>query len=255
VSHEAYAELAAGYALDALEPEERGQFQAHVATGCPECQTALADHAETLVALVRELPQAPAPPEVKAALLRRIATTSPATSPARARSRRWWPALAATALASAAALLLYLGVQVGELRRELAALAEEASTLRAETARQRDLLALLGAPGTQAVALEGRPPSPAARGRMWWNGERRAGLFVASGLPPLPAGTTYQLWVISEGKPISAGTFAVDPRGEGALQVEPLPGALRAEVFAVTREPAGGRPAPSGEMYLAGKAT
>ena len=254
MSHEPYAELAAGYALDALEPEERERFRTHVA-GCPECQAALASYAETLVALSRELPRVTAPPEVKTALLRRIATAPPVIHPDRSRSRRRGPALWVASLAAAAALLLYLGLQVGALRRQLAGLAEEAATLRAETARQRGLLALLGAPGTQAVALEGRSPSPAARGRIWWNGDRRAGFFLASGLPALPAGMTYQLWVISEGRPTSAGTFAVDPRGEGWLRVEPLPGVIRAEVFAVTLEPAGGRPAPSGEMYLAGKAT
>jgi anti-sigma-K factor RskA len=255
MSHEAYADLAAGYALDALEPEERAQFQAHVATGCPECQAALTAYGETLVALAREMPRTPAPPEVKAALLRRIAAAQPAARPDRTPARRVGPAVWVASLAAAAALLLYLGLQVADLRRELAARTEEAATLRAEIARQRDLLALLGAPGTRAVALDGRPPSPAARGRMWWNGDQRAGLFLASGLPALPPGMTYQLWVISEGKPISAGTFAVDPRGEGSLRVEPLAAVVRAEVFAVTLEPAGGRPAPTGEMYLAGQAT
>jgi len=255
MSHEAFAELAAGYALDALELEERRQFEAHVATGCAECQTALTDHAETLAALAGELPRLPAPPAVRARLLRRVEAAARPSRPVRARASWRWPALAIASLAAAAVVLVYLGVQVSQLRRELAVLAQDASALRAETVRQRDLLALLGAPETQAVALDGQAPSPAARGRMWWNGDRRAGLFLASRLPALPAGMTYQLWVISEGKPISAGIFGVDPKGGGSLSVEPVPGAIHAEVFAVTLEPAGGRPAPTGQMYLAGKAS
>jgi anti-sigma-K factor RskA len=47
----------------------------------------------------------------------------------------------------------------------------------------------------------------------------------------------------------------VDPRGGAALRVGPMPAAAPAEVFAVTLEPAGGLPAPSGPMYLAGKST
>jgi anti-sigma-K factor RskA len=37
------------------------------------------------------------------------------------------------------------------------------------------------------------------------------------------------------------------------LRVGPIPEVAQAEVFAVTLEPAGGLPAPSGAMYLAGK--
>jgi anti-sigma-K factor RskA len=89
---------------------------------------------------------------------------------------------------------------------------------------------------------------------MWWTEPRRAGYFVASGLPAVPAGKTYQLWVVvAGGKPVSAGVFPVDPRGEAALRVGPMPAAEPAEIFAVTLEPAGGLPAPSGPMYLAGK--
>lgn len=187
-----------------------------------------------------------------ARLLQRLAAATP-SRPAAA-PRRWlWPALWGASLAATAALVAYLGVTVGELRRELAARAQEAALLRGEIARRRDLLALLGAPETRPVALAGLAPSPTARGRIWWNGDRRAGFFVASGLPPVPAGKTYQLWVISGGTPISAGTFPVDQRGEAILRVGPIPEAARAEVFAVTLEPAGGLPAPSGAMYLAGK--
>lgn len=52
---------------------------------------------------------------------------------------------------------------------------------------------------------------------------------------------------------MSAGVFDVDARGTGSLQVRPIPGPAKVEVFAVTREPAGGLPQPSGETFLAGK--
>jgi anti-sigma-K factor RskA len=47
--------------------------------------------------------------------------------------------------------------------------------------------------------------------------------------------------------------FNVDARGTASLTVPPLPGVDKVDVFAVTLEPAGGLPAPSGKMYLAGK--
>lgn len=255
MSHEAYVELAPGYALVALGDEERSRFEGHLRTGCPDCEAALVEYAETLAAAAGELPRVAPPPAVKTRLLRRIAVETPSPGRERWRPRLLWPVLAGASLAAAAAVLVYLGLTIGELRREMRVRGEEAVTLRAEVARQRELLALLSAPATHAVALAGLPPSPEARGRMWWNAERRAGFFVVSGLPAPPAGKTYQLWVISGGKPISAGIVPVDSRGEAALRVGPITDAAAAEVFAVTLEPAGGLPAPSGQMYLAGKST
>jgi anti-sigma-K factor RskA len=192
---------------------------------------------------------------VRARLLQRVAADAARREVRPARRRPFWPILATASLAAAAALLVYLGVTIGELRQEARGRAEELATLRGEVARQRELVALLGASETRAVALAGQEPSPGASARMWWNETRRAGYFVASGLPAVPAGKTYQLWVLAGGKPISAGTFPVDPRGEATLRVGPMPAAAPAEVFAVTLEPAGGLPAPSGPMYLAGKST
>lgn len=48
--HEAYEELAAGYALDALEPEDEQLFLEHLA-GCSVCQAELGRHLETASAL------------------------------------------------------------------------------------------------------------------------------------------------------------------------------------------------------------
>jgi anti-sigma-K factor RskA len=86
-----------------------------------------------------------------------------------------------------------------------------------------------------------------------WN-ERGGGLLVAAGLPPAPAGKTYQLWaIVGKQAPVSAGVFSVDAKGSGSLRVPTLAGVGKVDVFAVTLEPAGGLPAPSGPMYLAGK--
>jgi anti-sigma-K factor RskA len=262
MSHEPYAELASGYALTALADDDRARFEGHLQAGCAECEALLADYTETVASLARELPPTPPPPAVRARLLQRVAADAARREPRPvpretrpARRRLFWPILATASLAAAAALLVYLGVTIGELRQEARARAEELATLRGEVARQRELVALLGAPETRTVTLEGLPPSPGASARMWWNDSRRAGYFVASGLPAVPAGKTYQLWVIAAGKPVSAGIFPVDPRGEATLRVDPVPTAGAAEVFAVTLEPAGGLPAPSGQMYLAGKST
>lgn len=252
MNHEPYSELAAAYALGALEGEERSRFEAHLRAGCRECEPALREYGESLASLAAELGPVAPPPSVKAALLRRIEVTmEPAALEARPRAFRWGWAWAG-GLAAALLVAGYLGVTVAALNRDLARQAGELDKLRAQVARQRELLALVSAPETRVVSLAGLKPSPKASARMWWH-RTAGGFFVASGLPAPPAGKTYQLWVIAEGKPVSAGVFDLDPKGSGILQVKPLPGVKKAEIFAVTLEPAGGLPQPSGAMYLAGE--
>ena len=138
--------------------------------------------------------------------------------------------------------------------KRLEALAEETRGLRAEVERQQALVALVRDPGTQVVALAGLEPAPAAKARMIWNAPK-GGLLVTAGLPAAPPGKAYQLWAIAGTKaPVSAGVFEVGADGTASVGVPPLPGVDKVDVFAVTLEPAGGVPAPTGQMYLAGKA-
>ena len=69
-----------------------------------------------------------------------------------------------------------------------------------------------------------------------------------SGLASPEDGNTYQLWLIGEGDPLPAGVFVPDEAGEATvlLQGEPRSGQL----VAITQEPAGGLPAPSGEVLF-----
>jgi anti-sigma-K factor RskA len=255
MSHEPYSELASAYALGALEGEERSRFEAHLQGGCRECETALIEYGESLAALVAELPPATPPPSVKATLLRRLdAQARPARALELPHPRRTlWRFVWTGALAAAAVVVGYLGVTVNSLNRELTQRAEEVAALRAQVAQQREFLALFSAPETQVVTLDGLKPSPTGRGRMWWH-TKAGGFFIATGLPLAPSGKTYQLWAIVGGKPVSVGVFDLDPKGSGTLRAKTPPGVEKVEMFAVTLEPAGGLPAPSGEMYLAGKA-
>lgn len=82
---------------------------------------------------------------------------------------------------------------------------------------------------------------------------RQGLVFYAANLPALPSGRTYQLWLVpAEGNPISAGVFPVDVRGNGAVLLPPLPTGVTAKAFAVTVEPVGGVPQPTGPKVLIG---
>lgn len=268
MTREEINDLAAIYALGGLDGEDRVRFESLLRSGDPDATAALRDFEETLTGLAGRLSESP-PPSVKAALMARVAAdararlasvepspgkATPVVLPFPERPRRLlWPAVWAGLMAAGlAAIVAGLAVSSAYEKR-LDALAREAAEVREQLGRQQQVIAILRDPATQVVALAGLEPSPGAKGRMMWHATA-GGLFVAAGLPPAPEGKTYQLWAITgQGPPVSAGVFAVDPSGTGGLRVPPLSGVSRVDVFAVTIEPTGGLPAPSGAMYLAGK--
>jgi anti-sigma-K factor RskA len=72
-------------------------------------------------------------------------------------------------------------------------------------------------------------------------------------LPPLPAGKIYQVWLVAGGPPVSAGLVAPDEVGRGASFFRTPVDVTGPVTVAVTIEPAGGVPAPTGAFYLTGK--
>lgn len=85
--------------------------------------------------------------------------------------------------------------------------------------------------------------------RMFWDRAHNRWTFIAHNMPALKAGRTYQLWLVTSKAKISAGTF--QPRnGEAVFQATyKLTGPLNA--VAVTEEPAGGVPQPTGSPVIA----
>lgn len=78
-----------------------------------------------------------------------------------------------------------------------------------------------------------------------------AGLFrlTSRGLPDLPAGKVYQVWIIhGNNPPIPEPTFTTNERGEGASDIPSFPAA--GDVIAVTVEPEGGSKAPTSKPVL-----
>ena len=252
MNREEIGELAAAYALGGLDGADRTRFEVLLRTGDPEALAALRDFEGTLADLAAAAPETP-PPAVKAALMERIAAPrAPAGRPPR-RGRAIWPAVLSGAMAAGFAAIVVGWSVSSTYEKRLDALASDAEQLKAELRSQQTVIAILRDPATQVVALAGQAPAPTARARMMWHATA-GGIFVAAGLPEVPAGKAYQLWAIAgTNAPVSAGVFSVDASGTGSLSVQPLPGVATVNAFAVTLEPAGGLPAPSGAMYLLGK--
>jgi hypothetical protein len=126
-----------------------------------------------------------------------------------------------------------------------------AATRAAEGVQLR--MAVLTAPDLRRVDLAGQTPAPRAAGRGFWS-QSRGLVFAANELPPLPAGRTYQLWYLTPAAPVSAGLFQPDAGGAIAATFDPPPAGAAPNGLAVSLEPDGGVPAPTGAIYLAGTA-
>jgi anti-sigma-K factor RskA len=253
-SHARLGDLLPAYALGALEGAELAELERHLASGCLACQRDLSGWRQDLERLAEEIPGVEPHPQVRAAVLAQVAAGS---APRPARHRAFVLAAGTALLVVGGALWLRLSQRVEELAAEgarlethLATVSRDLAEARAAAARLAAAMEIISAPGTEAVMLAGLAPAPRARARAFLDAAAGRAVFYAYDLPPLGSDRTYQLWVIADGKPISAGIFAVDEAGHAAVDVAGMAprGAIRA--WAVTVEPRGGVPLPTGEMVL-----
>jgi len=164
------------------------------------------------------------------------------------------PASAATAGALIAVIAL-TDWTVAEWSRTAVELRRTQSKAVAQTrelARVKEAFAILYLPDTKEVVFGGSAPLP-PRGRVFLDASRGV-LLLASNLPPVPAGKTYEMWIIPKakgGKPVAAGSF--QPAADGTA-MHALLGPVKIEatgVVAVTVEPAIGVPQPTSRPIIA----
>jgi anti-sigma-K factor RskA len=153
-------------------------------------------------------------------------------------------ALAWLPLAAAIVISIGAAVYVVRLQRQMGELQARFDQAQATTA-------VLAAPDLARIDLQGQPVAPDARARALWSRSRGL-VFTAANLPPAPAGKSYQVWVVTAQAPISAGLLTADASGVGTQFYMTPPDIAPPVAVAVTLEPAGGVPAPTGERYLVG---
>lgn len=251
------------YALGALDDAERKAFESHVAS-CADCAEKLAAARGRIAILAFAAPPVAPSPGVKETLMRQVIASAegPRGSPARTKSEpagggifaRWWAVLVPVASAFALATVL-LWLHNEQLNRQLADLrntVEQQKHELAETHHQADLIAaretLVVPLWSQKGAQEGHGEGHA---RVLYNAKE--GMMTYDGwLPSAPADKSYQLWLVPmNGAPISAGVF--NPKnGEMSHMMMKLPAGVTAKEFAVSLEPVGGMPHPTGPMVLVG---
>ncbi|MBV6520757.1 MAG: hypothetical protein MNPFHGCM_00875 [Gemmatimonadaceae bacterium] len=262
-------EDATAYVLGALEEQERLAFELAL-NDSAELQREVAELREVAGMLALAVRPVAPPPTLRerivsdARAVRPIAPRladaqrreSPATSlrpvPMRASPSRWrfpdgfaWSALAASLILAAVMQNRYR-----ERASAATALSRANSALRTDLASRDSLLGVLIGPDVESARLTAAVGS--ASGLMFWNRTAARVALVASNLPAVQKGRTWQLWGIAAGRPpVSLGTFNTSASGEGRIAAAVPPG-LRIAIGAVTQEPAGGSPQPTTTPIVSG---
>ena len=218
-------ELTAGYALDALDPDEREEFERHLA-GCEQCQKELASFWEVTSALAVAA-DGPAPgAELRERILADARAEKQTVVPLESR-RRLSPVLASVT-AVAAVLAIGLGIYSISLNGQL-------DDTKAALTAQQSAAEVLADPAATTVALQ------SGSGRLVVANDGAA-VLVLNDLAAAPAGMTYQAWIVEGQTPVSAGIF--DTTDEQAI-VPILQAVPNGAVVAVTLEQAGGAASPT----------
>jgi anti-sigma-K factor RskA len=254
---------AAAYVLGSLDADDRAAFDAHLAT-CSECTAEVQSFRGVTDALAQAVPERTPRPELRDRVLRTFSSAAAAPATARATqaygTRSWLPLAASIVLTVAVgAYAARLQGRVNDLETRLEQAVLQASTAERAMADARRVatelqssMGVLAAPDLVRIDLAGQPTAPRANARALWS-RARGMVFAVSDLPPLPAGRVYQVWVVTAQAPISAGLMTPDPAGGGLTYFMTPPDIPAPTAVAVTLEPAGGVPAPTGQMYLVGK--
>jgi anti-sigma-K factor RskA len=84
-----------------------------------------------------------------------------------------------------------------------------------------------------------------------WDTRTQTWKVYVHNLPPPPTDKDYQLWYVTKEAKINAAVFRTNEKGSRELSLSLPPEALRGlAATAVTLEPKGGSPQPTGKFYL-----
>jgi anti-sigma-K factor RskA len=218
-------DLTAAYALDALDPEDAREYEAHLAR-CERCRDELASLSEAAGALAYATEAPLPPPELRARILQQARRERENVVPLRSR----WVVPVAAAAAVAACAAIALGIWAATLSSKL-------DRREAALAREERVAAILASPNARTISFD-RGALVVAR-----NG---AAALVVQHLKDPAEGKTYEAWISANGAPKPAGTFE-----GGDLVTVPLEGSVApgASVL-VTEERDGGVDAPTQKPFL-----
>lgn len=253
--HQHYDELAVGWALHALEPEDEAEFAGHL-PGCARCAETVAQTTEVMGAMATDLPQAEPPAALRSRLRAAVEATEQVHRPAvpapppvlalpapRDARRR---ALSLALVAAAVAAVLGLGSWNLGLRSDRAELA-------AAVAGQQDVVDALISPDRvvlDPLGADGRPVATVVP-----HGDDIE--VVTHGLSVNDAAsTTYVVWGVGDDGAKPLGTFDVERSqtelrtvGSGLTGLDDFP------QYAISLEPGQEAPSTPTEVVATGQVT
>jgi hypothetical protein len=231
--------LSGVYAVDAIDDEiERDRFERHL-TRCQQCSGEVKGLTETATRLAYNVSRPP-PVLMRDRVLTAVSQTRqlPPIVDERVQDRprraNWWRRLwtgtpYVLAMASVVALIAVL---IGQ--------ADTDRQLDQAKAKVAALTAVLSAPDSRAKT---KTAADGTRATVVYSLRRHALVFISQGLPPLPSGKVYQLWLIGKSRIRSAGLLSEGPSDNSRPIL--AEGLLPGDVVGLTVEPAGGTKQPT----------
>ena len=125
--------------------------------------------------------------------------------------------------------------------------------VRTPASEREALVAAMAGPDVKIVPLSSK--NATRMGRMFWNPSSNDWTMVVYTMDPPKPGMTYQVWLITDSAKISAGTFQPDSTGHVFMQAKYALDRNALKAVAVTEEPKGGMPSPTGPIIVSGSAT
>lgn len=263
-----FEELCAGYVLHALDEDEREQFEQMLDEATDQQRRLYRDLWATANQLAFTMELAEPSDLLKDRILAEIRSESSdqnnrteESSSSDDSSGLNWPAFAAAAsfalLVVSLSLLFYsfnLSSEIENKEQTITQQQTRITQLKNELQRKEEMLAILESREVDMILMSGLKVNPDGYGKVIWDSEKQQALLQVSNLPPVPKNKDYQLWIIKNNKPVSAGVFAVNDPNDNFFKIEEMAPAdeQATSAFAITLEPKGGVPQPTGDMYLLG---
>ena len=251
MSHREFEELAAGYVLGALEPDDEHDFQRHL-DGCATCEATVRELEAVAGELAYAAPPVDPPDTLWAGIRRQIEPEAarPVAAPGASPRRRGRGRGLLQGLAAAAAIVLVAVLSVWTLN-----LREQNTAIRDRVAALERATQLANDPNASLVTLDDAPGPAGAQATVIASSRQDRGVLLVESLPPLARDRVYELWGVPQGdiaKAQKALTF-VPLRRQGVQTLEFEVPIQPGTVFAITEEPGpDGSEKPTSQPLLVG---
>ena len=252
MNNERFEDLRDAYVLGALPEEERRMFEDYLAAH-PERQAEI-DDLGAVAGLLAFSPQEQEPaPELRSRVMEVVeAEAEPRRFGRRSTFATIREYLSVRSLALGAAALLVIGLlswnvllqgQMQDLQGQVEEAQDQRRDLQAQVEEAQDQRQVQQ---SQTIELEGAWADQGANAEVASIHENKI-ILVAKNMPSVPEDRTCQIWVISDDVPEPSGLFQPD----GNMTAAPVTNSItKADVIAVTVEPAGGSEKPTSDPVL-----